>query len=51
MVVCDPAEQSAQAIQSGLELSAGAVSAATRILISNPVLERTARLGDLRIYE
>jgi hypothetical protein len=44
------AEQSAQEIQSGLELSAGAVSAATRMSISGPGLERTARIGDLHAY-
>ena len=32
MVVCDPPEQSAQDIQAGLKLSAGSVSAATRML-------------------
>ncbi len=50
MMVCDPPEQTAQAIQAGLELSAAAVSTATRQLISAGMLERVSRRGDRRIY-
>jgi hypothetical protein len=50
MVVCDPPEQSARDIQQGVELSAGAVSTATRMLVATRLLERTARPGDRRSY-
>lgn len=50
MVVCEPPEQSAADIQSALELSAGAVSAATRVLVAMHLLERTARARDRRRY-
>jgi DNA-binding transcriptional regulator GbsR (MarR family) len=50
MVVCEPAEQSAQDIQAGLKLSAGTVSAATRMLIGVGYLERVAYPGDRHIY-
>ncbi len=50
MAVCDPVEQSAKDIQSGLMLSAGAVSAATRTLIGTGMLERVAHRGDRRIH-
>lgn len=50
MVVCEPPEQSAVDIQSSLELSAGAVSTATRTLVGAQLLERTARPGDRRSY-
>jgi hypothetical protein len=50
MMVCDPPEQSAQQLQRGLHLSAAAVSAATRQLITAGMLERVSRPGDRRIY-
>jgi DNA-binding transcriptional regulator GbsR (MarR family) len=50
MVVCKPAEQSANDIRAALTLSVGAVSAATRMLVATQLLERTARPGDRRIY-
>jgi DNA-binding transcriptional regulator GbsR (MarR family) len=50
MMICDPPEQSAPQIQSGLRLSAGSVSAATRQLIAAGMLERVSRPGDRRIY-
>jgi DNA-binding transcriptional regulator GbsR (MarR family) len=50
MAVCDPPEQSAKEIQSGLMLSAGAVSSATRTLIRTGMLERVAHRGDRRIH-
>jgi DNA-binding transcriptional regulator GbsR (MarR family) len=50
LVVCDPPEQSAPEIQSALQLSAGAVSAATRTLIGIGMLERAARAGDRHMY-
>jgi hypothetical protein len=46
MMVCEPPEQTAQQIQSGLQLSAGAVSGATRQLIAAGMLERASRPGD-----
>jgi DNA-binding transcriptional regulator GbsR (MarR family) len=50
MMACDPPEQTAREIQTGLELSAAAVSTATRQLISAGMLERVSRRGDRRIY-
>jgi len=50
MAVCDPPEQSAKDIQSGLMLSAGAVSSGTRVLIGTGMLERVAHRGDRRIH-
>jgi len=50
MAVCDPPEQSARDIQTALELSAGSVSAATRLLIGGGMLERVAHRGDRHIY-
>jgi len=50
MVVCEPVEQSAQDIQAALQLSSGAVSAATRTLFGLGLLERVAYPGDRRIY-
>ncbi len=50
MMVCDPPEQSAQEIQSGLRLSAAAVSTATRQLIAGWHAQRVSRRGDRRIY-
>jgi hypothetical protein len=50
MMVCDPPEQSAQEIQTGLRLSAAAVSTATRQLITAGMLERVSRRGDRHIY-
>ncbi|WP_214414683.1 GbsR/MarR family transcriptional regulator [Sphaerisporangium fuscum] len=50
MMVCDPPEQSAEQIQHGLRLSAGAVSTGTRQLITAGMLERVSRPGDRRIY-
>ncbi len=50
MVVCDPPEQSAQDIQAGLKLSAGSVSAATRMLTGLGYLERVGYPGDRHIY-
>jgi DNA-binding transcriptional regulator GbsR (MarR family) len=50
LVVCDPPEQSAPEIQSALQLSAGAVSAATRALIGIGMLERVAHAGDRHMY-
>jgi DNA-binding transcriptional regulator GbsR (MarR family) len=50
MVVCEPPEQSAADIQAGLKLSAGAVSAATRMLTGLGYLERLAYPGDRHIY-
>ncbi len=50
MVVCEPAEQSARAIQVALKLSAGAVSSAVRMLFTLGMLERVAYPGDRRIY-
>jgi len=50
MVVCEPPEQSAADIQTALELSAGAVSSATRFLVGSAMLERTAHRGDRHIY-
>jgi hypothetical protein len=50
MMVCDPPEQSAQQIQSGLELSAAAVSSATRQLITAGMLERVSHRGDRHIF-
>jgi DNA-binding transcriptional regulator GbsR (MarR family) len=50
LVVCDPPQQSAPDIQSALQLSAGAVSAATRTLIGIGMLERAAHAGDRHMY-
>jgi hypothetical protein len=50
MMVCDPPEQSARQIQDGLHLSAAAVSAATRQLITAGMLERVSRPGQRQIY-
>jgi len=50
MMVCDPAEQSAQQIQNGVHLSAAAVSAATQQLITAGMLERVSRPGDRKLY-
>ncbi len=50
MVVCEPPEQSAPDIQAGLKLSAGAVSAATRMLTGLGYLDRVAYPGDRHIY-
>ncbi|HTT88696.1 MAG TPA: hypothetical protein VMF65_04020 [Acidimicrobiales bacterium] len=50
MMVCDPPEQSAREIQSGLGLSAAAVSTATRQLIGAGMLERVSRRGDRHIF-
>jgi DNA-binding transcriptional regulator GbsR (MarR family) len=50
MVVCEPPEQSARDIQTALKLSAGAVSAATRVLIGSSMLERVAHPGDRHAY-
>ena len=50
LVVCDPPEQSAPEIQSALQLSAGAVSAATRTLIGIGMLERVAHPADRHMY-
>lgn len=50
MMVCEPPEQTAQQIQTGLQLSAGAVSGATRQLIVAGMLERASRRGDRHIY-
>jgi DNA-binding transcriptional regulator GbsR (MarR family) len=50
MVVCEPAEQSAQSIQRGLGLSAGSVSSATRTLVGLGYLERITYPGDRHLY-
>jgi len=50
MVVCDPPTQSAGDIEVALHLSAGSVSAATRMLVGTGLLERTAVPGERRIY-
>lgn len=50
MMVCEPPEQSARHIQNGLQLSAAAVSAATRQLIAAGMLERVSRPGDRNTY-
>jgi DNA-binding transcriptional regulator GbsR (MarR family) len=50
LVVCDPPEQTAQQIQTGLQLSAGTVSTTTRALIDLGMVERRARAGDRRTY-
>jgi DNA-binding transcriptional regulator GbsR (MarR family) len=50
LVICEPPEQSARDIQTGLRLSAGTVSSATRALTSLGYLERVAYPGDRRIY-
>lgn len=50
MMVCEPQEQSAQQIRDGLQLSAAAVSGATRALITAGMLERVSRPGDRRLY-
>ena len=50
MVVCDPPTQSAGDIEVALHLSAGSVSAATRMLVDTGLLERVARPGERRIY-
>jgi hypothetical protein len=50
MMVCEPPEQTAPQIQAGLQLSAGAVSGATRQLIVAGMLERASRRGDRHIY-
>jgi DNA-binding transcriptional regulator GbsR (MarR family) len=50
MVVCKPAEQSATTFRPHPTLSAGTVSAATRMLVATQLLERTARPADRRIH-
>ena len=50
MVVCQPREQDAAAIQDELELSAGSVSVAVRTLCTLGMLERVEHPGDRRIY-
>ena len=50
MVVCELPEQSAKDIQTGLALSAGSVSAATRLLVGRGMMERVAHPGDRHIY-
>ena len=50
LVICEPPEQSAADIQAGLKLSAGTVSAATRVLAGIGYLERIGYPGDRRIY-
>ncbi|HEY5988219.1 MAG TPA: winged helix DNA-binding protein [Streptosporangiaceae bacterium] len=50
LVICEPPEQSARDIQTGLQLSAGTVSSATRALTSLGYLERVAYPGDRHIY-
>jgi hypothetical protein len=50
MMVCDPPEQSSRQIQAGLQLSAAAVSSATRQLITAGMLERVSHRGDRRIF-
>jgi hypothetical protein len=50
MMVCDPPEQSAHDIQTGVGLSAAAVSTATRQFITAGMLERVSRRGERRTY-
>jgi len=50
MTVCEPPEQSSQQIQAGLQLSAAAVSSATRQLITAGMLERVSHRGDRHIF-
>jgi DNA-binding transcriptional regulator GbsR (MarR family) len=50
MMVCQPPEQSARQIKEGVKLSAAAVSAATRELITAGMLERVSRPGDRQQY-
>ncbi len=50
MVVCEPMEQTAFAIQEALGLSAGTVSVTVRLLADAGLLERVTRPGDRRVY-
>jgi hypothetical protein len=50
MVVCRPAEQTAQQIQDGVQLSAAAVSTATRQLVAAGMLERISPPGERRVH-
>jgi DNA-binding transcriptional regulator GbsR (MarR family) len=50
MVVCDPPEQSATDLKDTLELSAGSVSAAVRLLNDMGIVKRVARPGDRNNY-
>jgi DNA-binding transcriptional ArsR family regulator len=50
MVVCEPEEQTAFAIQDALGLSAGTVSVTLRLLVEAGLLERVTRPGDRRVY-
>jgi hypothetical protein len=50
MVVCEPPEQSAQQIQHGVQLSAAAVSTATRQLVAAGMLERVSPPGERRVH-
>lgn len=50
MLVCDPPEQSSKDLQVALQLSPAAVSSEARMLIGAGILERTARVGERRLY-
>jgi DNA-binding transcriptional regulator GbsR (MarR family) len=50
LVVCEPRHQSAEQLRATLKLSAGAVSAAVRILVLGESVTRITFPGDRRIY-
>jgi len=50
LVVCEPAEQSAEELQAALGLSAGAISMAATALVRMGVVERTLRGGTRRLH-
>ena len=50
LVVCRPPEQSAEQLRTTLRLSAGAVSAATSLLVREGIVRRQTVPGDRRLY-
>ena len=50
LVVCQPPEQSAEQLRTTLRLSAGAVSAATSLLVREGIVRRQTMPGERRLY-
>ena len=50
LVVCEPPEQSAEALRTTLQLSGGAVSAATSSLVREGIITRVTFPGDRRLH-
>jgi len=50
LLVCEPAEQSAEDLAAALSASKGSISTATRMLLQHQAIERAGRPGERRTY-